>query len=298
MVGSEEVFDKISKKKYSDNSKKILKNLFNKFFKEYDDLDESNATDFIAKRIEEGYAHSSVSTYSDYLRSVLSSFGMTSKELAVKPEEHQPTYLEKNDLERVLGCPDRLNQIICLRLMGKQALRVGEAVSIRCYDVDLDRKEILVRANAMRGKDRVKSNRDRKVFLDDKTYMYLKWVIEELREIDDYVVGFSSRRAQQIVKKCARELKVIPKGLGSGNFIEDKKPWDYVTPHTLRHSFAIAFLRAGGNLRTLQRVLGHSSLEITQMYLKWSSEVDKDEYTRVINSMSSSSKYVYENAFQ
>lgn len=41
-----------------------------------------------------------------------------------------------------------------------------------------------------------------------------------------------------------------------------------VSPHTCRHTFAIEFLRAGGNLLALQLMLGHESLEMTRIYAK------------------------------
>ena len=46
------------------------------------------------------------------------------------------------------------------------------------------------------------------------------------------------------------------------------------SPHTLRHTFACSYLKAGGNLEYLRRILGHSSLLITQRYLQSVGVVD------------------------
>ena len=56
-------------------------------------------------------------------------------------------------------------------------------------------------------------------------------------------------------------VKILIKRLGDKAKVK-------VRPHKLRHTFAISFLRAGGDVFSLQYLLGHSTLSMTQRYLQ------------------------------
>ncbi len=73
------------------------------------------------------------------------------------------------------------------------------------------------------------------------------------------------RTIQKYVKDVAERARI-------------KKP---VSPHVLRHTFAVTYLHKGGNLRALQGILGHSHIQTTDMYLNYSGQRVIEDFNRV-----------------
>jgi site-specific recombinase XerC len=56
---------------------------------------------------------------------------------------------------------------------------------------------------------------------------------------------------------------------------------DLITPHKLRHTFSINWVQHGGDIESLRRLLGHSSLSTTQIYLNFDFQYVRQLYDRL-----------------
>ena len=142
------------------------------------------------------------------------------------------------------------NKSILLLLYGC-GLRISEALSLNYEDIE-NEDYILVKGKG--GKERIVPMMDyiKKGILD-----YINECPKEIRSEDPLFVGkrmnrLSPRIIQYALEKIRNSLS-LP---------------ETATPHALRHSFATHLLDSGGDLRTIQELLGHSSLSTTQKYTK------------------------------
>ncbi len=143
----------------------------------------------------------------------------------------------------------RRDEAILLFLLDT-ALRASELCAIRMQDVDLSGKRCIVLG---------KGNKYRTVPFSAHTarslWSYLK---DEKREPEDPL--FTSERSEALTRSGLLQLL---ERLGKAARIEVTR----CSPHTLRHTSATEYLRAGGNVFTLQQILGHTTLHMTNRYV-------------------------------
>ncbi|MFQ6027565.1 MAG: tyrosine-type recombinase/integrase [Dehalococcoidia bacterium] len=91
-------------------------------------------------------------------------------------------------------------------------------------------------------------------------------LVENIYQVIQGATPYSPRRIQQIVKETAAEAKIAKR----------------VYPHLLRHWVATTLLERGMPLEQIQKLLGHSKLETTQIYAESTPEMIKESYQRAL----------------
>ncbi|MFQ3270689.1 MAG: integron integrase, partial [Lentimonas sp.] len=182
-------------------------------------------------------------------------------------------------------------KLLMAKVQYSSGLRVSELLRLRIQDVDLERNQIVVRVG--------KGRKDRVVPLSEKLIDALKEHMEgvrELFELDLNDVGLAGVYLPEALARKHRNAgkdwrwqwlwpsRVVSTDPRSGlRRRHHVMPQVYqaavskagklaglnkrITTHTLRHSFATHLLEDGVDIRTIQDLMGHASVETTQIYL-------------------------------
>lgn len=154
----------------------------------------------------------------------------------------------KNDLELL-----RVKTLFLLLYGG--GLRVSEACQIKWKNIGWDERRILIFG---------KGNKERYCVFPAYTMTNLK-KLQAFNSRTDFVFGESelnSRTAYEMIRSLGKKVGLM----------------NPLHPHALRHSFATHLLASGANLRTLQSLLGHDSLQATEKY----THLNVDQLARLI----------------
>jgi len=159
-----------------------------------------------------------------------------------------PAVLADQEVVSVLECVPQVSQRLVLLTIYATGLRISEALRLRPQDIDSRRMFIHVHSG--------KGSKDRLVPLSP---LLLETLREYWRSHRPQGWLFPSRQAE-------RPMSASVVGLACRRAARAAGVSKRVTPHTFRHSFATRLLEAGVDVRTIQKILGHSSLRTTMLY--------------------------------
>ncbi|MDP1695699.1 MAG: tyrosine-type recombinase/integrase [archaeon] len=174
-----------------------------------------------------------------------------------KKDNPLPEVLIKDEVRKLIDSADTNKSRLIISLLYSTGLRVSELVNLKIEDLNLTEKTGWVR--------RGKGAKDRMFVISESLSKELENYFKDKGNI--YVFSkdkpLTTRNIQKIVKNAR-----IRAGLNKR-----------VTPHTLRHSFATHLLEQGTDIRMIQILLGHSSLNTTTVY----THVSTDQIKKVKN---------------
>lgn len=179
-------------------------------------------------------------------------FGQEGKALlmpSIRENNTLPTVLSKEECKELFKAPHILKHRFLLALAYSSGLRMNELRMLKIADVDLYRKQIHVRLG--------KGKKDRYTILSNliasKFHFYLKEVKPQRYLFEGQTPGapMGRKSIQYIISEALKKTEI-------------KKA---VSMHTLRHSFATHLLEDGVDLHSIQRLLGHSDIRTTLVYI-------------------------------
>lgn len=178
-------------------------------------------------------------------------------ELAKTPERSLDL-ISSAELERLLGAASgdderSLRDKAIMELLFSTGLRVSELCSLDS-DLDLSRDEFSVRG---------KGDKVRVVFLSPAAKDAVRAYLKARKDMQEALFVSLPRGAAKASpsRLTPRSVELLMKTYAAKAGITKK-----VTPHVLRHSFATDLLSNGADIRSVQQLLGHASINTTQIY--------------------------------
>ena len=169
-----------------------------------------------------------------------------------------PHYLTYEEVEELLRVTDKdtlydIRDNLIIELLYSTGIRVGELVNIKVKDINMFDESIKVFG---------KGSKERIVYFGKPCKEKLKKYLNIRNSNNEYLLinKRGSKLSDRGVRKIFEDIIRL-------NHLDIK-----FTPHTLRHSFATHMLDDGADVRTVQELLGHSSVETTGIYTHVSNE--------------------------
>ncbi|MBU2565955.1 tyrosine-type recombinase/integrase [Patescibacteria group bacterium] len=183
-----------------------------------------------------------------------------------KQGSREPVFLETSDMEQLLNAPMSSDDSPILQARDKAILelffstgmRVSELANLKREQISLKRDEFTIRG---------KGDKTRIVFLSKQAINWLKKYLEMREDESPYMFirhdrgasnAASNKEAGPITPRSIERM--VKRYALIAGITKD------ISPHSLRHTFATDLLMNGADIRSVQTMLGHSSITTTQVY--------------------------------
>lgn len=183
---------------------------------------------------------------------------MTSLELPKTPKKVVSTFSQEQ-IQKILDAIDKksscgFRDYTMILLLLDTGIRLSELIGLRMDDIDFLQSFILVRG---------KGNKERVVPFGSQVRRTLRRYIMHFRPEPDLPRTNEVFRAGDGLPLKPRAVQSMLLRLGKKAKISGVR----LNPHRFRHTFATQYLVQGGDIFSLQKILGHSSLEVVRMYV-------------------------------
>lgn len=194
-----------------------------------------------------------------------------------KQDKKLPTSLTYEQIQNLLNQPETSQYLgfrdrTIMELFYSSGLRVSELVSLDRSDLDLENLQVKLKG---------KGKKERLIPITQNASKWIKNYLEHpqrhqnspqhLKEQDSKAVFLNKWGQRLTTRSVDRKFRIY--------LLQSGLPTD-VTPHTIRHTIATHWLENGMDLKTIQVLLGHSSLSTTSIYTHVSSSLKKEVYDK------------------
>lgn len=190
--------------------------------------------------------------------------GITQHEIKTEVKHHKgrklPKILSRDDIAKLFKaintkCPSGLRNYVAYLLMYRCGLRKAEVINLNLKDIDLIEGRIFVQQG--------KGNKDRYTMMDEQTIEWCnKWLAIRPSNAERFLTTLQGGEIHP--RYFNQNLERLSKK--SGVYIQDGNELKPMHCHVFRHCFATELIEEGYNIIEVQNLLGHSSVNTTQVY--------------------------------
>jgi site-specific recombinase XerD len=176
--------------------------------------------------------------------------------LKKRKDEPKIRSIDEKTIDKLLAIPNQstyagLRDYVLMLLMLDTGIRPEEALSLKPQDFELERRLVTISAET------AKTRETRTLpFSSPVCYQIKRLLSVRPKEWENVLVFASDKGTKLRVESLCKRFSKYSKQLGTS-----------ITAYDLRHTFAIMFLRNGGDVFSLQKFLGHADLSMTKRYV-------------------------------